>query len=72
MFQSNIINVYGEKGKAWLAEMPQHLSFAKSRVRATSLPGVYNKAIRKYCRSRRFAGDEAIHSQRKLLIKFEF
>lgn len=31
-FQSNIINIYGEKGKAWLDELPQLVTAISSRL----------------------------------------
>jgi hypothetical protein len=32
MFHSNIINIYGEKGKAWLDELPQLVAAISSRL----------------------------------------
>ena len=41
-FQSNIINIYGEKGKAWLAELPAIVSAISSRLDLRDLKEVPN------------------------------
>jgi len=32
IFHSNIINIYGEKGEAWIDELPQIVSAISSRL----------------------------------------
>ncbi len=41
-FQSNIINIYGEKGKAWLDELPQLVTAMSSRLDLRDLMEVTN------------------------------
>ena len=41
-FHSNIINIYGEKGKAWLAELPAIVSAISSRLDLRDLIEVTN------------------------------
>jgi len=41
-FHSNIINIYGEKGKAWLAELPAIVSAISSRLDVRDLKAVTN------------------------------
>lgn len=41
-FQSNIINIYGEKGKIWLNELPQIVSAISSRLDLRDLKEVKN------------------------------
>ena len=41
-FQSNIINIYGEKGKIWLNELPQIVSAISSRLDLRDLKEVTN------------------------------
>jgi len=52
-FHSNIINIYGEKGKAWLAELPAIVSAISSRLDVRDLKAVtnltYNLKIRACC-----------------------
>lgn len=42
MFQSNIISIYGEKGKAWLAELPAIVSVISSGLDLRDLNAVTN------------------------------
>lgn len=42
MFHSNVINIYGEKGKAWLDELPQLVSAIASRLDLRDLKEVTN------------------------------
>ena len=41
-FHSNIINIYGEKGKAWLTELPAIVSAISSRLDLRDLKEVAN------------------------------
>lgn len=41
-FQSNIINIYGEKGKAWLDELPELVAAIYSRLDLRDLKEVTN------------------------------
>ncbi len=41
-FHSNIINIYGEKGKAWIYELPQIISAISSRLDLRDLKEVTN------------------------------
>jgi streptomycin 6-kinase len=41
-FQSNIINIYGEKGEAWIDELPQIVSAISSRLDLRDLKEVTN------------------------------
>lgn len=41
-FQSNIINIYGEKGKAWLDQLPQRVAALSSRLDLRDLKEVTN------------------------------
>jgi len=38
-FQSNILNIYGEKGKAWLDELPELVTAIASRLDLRCLSG---------------------------------
>ncbi len=42
IFHSNIINIYGEKGKAWLDELPELVSAISSRLELRDLKEVSN------------------------------
>lgn len=42
MFQSNILNIYGDKGKVWLAELPAIVSAISSRLGLCDLKEVTN------------------------------
>lgn len=42
MFQSNIISIYGEKGKAWLDELPQLIASVSSKLGLRDLKEVTN------------------------------
>ncbi|MFM8454769.1 MAG: aminoglycoside phosphotransferase family protein [Gammaproteobacteria bacterium] len=42
IFQSNIINIYGEKGKAWLNELPELVSATSSKLDLRDLQEVTN------------------------------
>lgn len=41
-FQSNILNIYGEKGKSWLAELPELIAEISSKVDLRDLKEVTN------------------------------
>ena len=41
-FQSNILNIYGEKGKAWIDELPELISAISSRLDLRDLKEVTN------------------------------
>jgi streptomycin 6-kinase len=41
-FQSNILNIYGEKGKAWIDELPELISAISSRLDLRDLKEVAN------------------------------
>jgi streptomycin 6-kinase len=41
-FESNIINIYGDKGKAWLAELPKLVNKISSRFNLHNLKAVPN------------------------------
>jgi len=41
-FQSNICNIYGEKGKAWLDELPELVAAISSRLNLCDLKEVTN------------------------------
>ena len=41
-FKSNIINIYGEKGKAWIDELPRLVSAISSRLDLRDLKEVTN------------------------------
>jgi len=41
-FHSNIINIYGEKGKAWLDELPAIVSATSSQLDLRELKEVVN------------------------------
>ena len=42
MFHSNITNIYGEKGKAWLNELPELVTAISSRLELRDLQEVTN------------------------------
>ena len=42
MFHSNIINIYGEKGKAWIDELPQLVAATSSKLDLRNLIEVTN------------------------------
>lgn len=42
IFQSNIISIYGEQGKAWLDELPRHVTAISSKLELRDLKKVTN------------------------------
>ena len=40
-FQSNILNIYGGKGKAWLAELPELVAVISSKRTSVKINGFY-------------------------------